>query len=117
MADQPAVPFRVSHSEQTRQLLKGWGVRARELGLAAGYAAALRFIEEKLQFDPLGWGDPLYQLHGLALKIFRGLHWSILVEYGVNEQERIVFIKKYELVLNNPLLLPTTPPNGNGTES
>jgi protein involved in polysaccharide export with SLBB domain len=41
-----------------------------------------------LTSDPLGWGDPVSQLHHLDLLMYRGLHWKILVQYGVNVKER-----------------------------
>jgi hypothetical protein len=103
MPGNPGAPYRVVRSEAIRQRLKQWGEAAEKVGLIDTYAEALQAIEEKLVNEPLTWGDPLYPLRHLELMIHRGIYWVFVVEYGVHERERVVFIKEYRLLPNNPL--------------
>jgi hypothetical protein len=94
--------YQVIRSENTRTQLKEWGEVARELGLLDQYVASLKAIERKMQTEPLSWGDPVYPLSSLKLIIYRGIYWPFVVHYGVNEGKRLVFVKEYDLLPNNP---------------
>ena len=114
MADQPEPPFKVSRSAAIFQQLRQWGERAKALGIASEYAAALRAIEEGLTRDPLDWGDPLYRVGSLHVVVCSRIFWNIKILYAVHEEKRLVFLISYELVLHNPLLPRDDKLSGNG---
>jgi hypothetical protein len=103
MAEEAAPRFRVIHSGEILALLRGWGEIARQRGIVQDYTAALREIHENLSTDPTRWGDPVYRLRHLDLLVYRRLYAFFLVEYGVHEAKRLVFIRKYALLPNTPL--------------
>jgi hypothetical protein len=103
MTPGPAGPFEVVRSEAIRQRLRHWGTLARTRGRLAEFASLISWAEEQLRNRPLEWGDPLYRLRQLNLPIYRGIRGYLVVEYGVKEDERLVFIKDYRLLPGNPL--------------
>jgi len=103
MSNSSAGSYRVVRSEKVRNQLRQWAETANEMGLIDQYIDALKVIEEKLQKEPLAWGDPLYRLPHLGLLLCRGIHWIFLVEYGVDESKRLVVIKEYRLLPGHPL--------------
>src|SRR5947209_14240868 len=103
MAEEVTPFFRVIHSGEILALLRGWGEIAKQRGIVQDYTAALRVIQENLAKDPTGWGDPLYRLRHLDLLVCRRIHAFFLVEYGVHEVKRLVFMRRYALLPNTPL--------------
>lgn len=103
MSESAAAPYRVVRSEKVRDQLRQWAETAKQLGFIDPYIDALRIIEEKLRREPLAWGDPLYRLPNLELLLCRGIYSIFLVEYGVQESKRLVFIKDYKLLPGHPL--------------
>src|SRR5205807_793082 len=95
-------PFRVIYSEAMRAQLRDWSEKAKEAGAVREFAAALRAIEENLAKDPIGWGDPSHRLRHLDLLVFRRIYTFFLVEYGVHEEKRLVFIRRYKLLPKPP---------------
>jgi len=94
--------YRVVCSEAIRRQLKLWGDRARASGTVKEYVEALKSIEAPLCRDPLTWGDPLYHFSQFDMLVCRGIHGPLLVEYGVNQAERVVFVREYRLLPNAP---------------
>ncbi len=103
MPEPPDTPHKVVHSQAILATLRHWAELAEHAGLRQEYADALRVVQDRLAQDPLTWGDPLYRAHHLALTIYRGLHWFLIVDYGVHDDEPLVFIKQYRLRSGNPL--------------
>jgi hypothetical protein len=53
---------------------------------------------EKLETDPLAWGDPNYRLREMNLVICHRVYSMIDVYYGVHETEPFVFIKEFSVL-------------------
>jgi hypothetical protein len=102
----PSRPYKVVRAEAVRERLRQLREVAGEASLLEQYVEAIRAIEVHLIEHPLEWGDPLYRLPHLDLVMYRGIYWDIAVVYGVNEAERIVFIKEYDLLPRSPLRPP-----------
>ena len=71
--------------------------------LSAGVKAssildALKFINHKLTTDPVSWGDPLYPLRNVGLRMYRGLRRPLQVHYAVDEVRRLVYVKAVALL-------------------
>src|SRR5881409_3753898 len=91
-------PFKVIRSEKVRQELQQSCASAKQMGLANQCAEALERIEEKLQNNPTQWGDPLFDLSHLGLRVYRGWHSMFLVHYGVDLTRRVVIVREYKLI-------------------
>lgn len=63
----------------------------------------LAAVWERLQTDPLSWGDPLYDYHQLGMTVQRGQSPFLFVYYCVNEVGRAVFIRRVEPYQYGPL--------------
>ena len=103
MSSSSAVPYEVVRSEVTRDQLKVWGKIAKERGRLAEYTAALRIVEYRLQYEPLEWGDPLYDLPNLGLVMYRGIWKFLSVLYCVRDDKKLVLVSTYRLLDNNPI--------------
>lgn len=103
MSEESGATYRVVASGAILQQLRRWADLARNRGVLEPYVQILKTIETNLRTRPLDWGDPLYRYQHLELSVCRGLHGYFLVEYGVHERERLVFVRQYRLVPGNPL--------------
>src|SRR5262249_61328788 len=95
MSEGPDTPYKVIHSGVIRDQLQRWAELAARAGVHAEYLGALRVIQENLERDPIGWGDPLYRARHLDLLICRRIYWFLRVTYGVHEEKRVGFIPAY----------------------
>jgi hypothetical protein len=89
--------FRLVLSHVLLEQIKEHARQAVARGQGPAFAAAIRFIEERLTNDPLGWGDPNYRLRQLDLLVCRAAHPLLHVYYGVDESRRIVYIKEFRV--------------------
>jgi hypothetical protein len=55
--------------------------------------SAIKTIIGRLYSDPEDFGEPLYDLKHLKLQIRAGSIAPLQVTYGLNKQQRIVFVK------------------------
>jgi len=99
----PGPPFRLAFSGAIGDELRRLAERAAALGIGPRFAAALTEIRERLQSDPLTWGDPLYRLHNLGVVVCRRLTDRLLVEYAVHEAQRVVWLTAVLPVFGHPL--------------
>ena len=60
--------------------------------------AAFRQIVQRLQSDPLDFGEPLYRLQALRLQIRHGAVLPLFVDFAVSEDRPLVFIKGVRLL-------------------
>jgi hypothetical protein len=95
MSNAPGDRFRIDQSQQVLDDLKGIVALARMLGRVADVTNDLRRITEYLETHPLAWGDPTHQFRQLGLVVCRGLGQRLVVEYAVDEQRRIVYLRRF----------------------
>ena len=103
MSPSAEVPFRVVCSQVILTRLRAWGDLAASQDRLDEYLTSLKEVMERLTNAPLTWGDPLYHLEHLALVVFRRVYRFFVIEYGVHEEKKIVFIKQWELMPGQPL--------------
>jgi hypothetical protein len=103
MIDRPRPPFQVSSSQQTLAEIQGLSRRAIALGLAPLLAAALRHVWEQLENDPINWGDP--QRHYLKANLLQchRAYAQLSVTYAVDEQHRVVYVRRIVPLPHTPL--------------
>ncbi len=96
-------PYRISQSAAISERLHQWGERARELGVLDRLKSLLKETEAALTTRPAEWGDPVRNLRHLKIVMYRRLIEFMIVEYGVHEDAKIVFIRDFRLIPENPL--------------
>jgi len=67
------------------------------------FAQALDRIIGLLETRPLDWGDPLRDLRYMGLAMFRGQGEGFLVDYGVDNVRRIVYVASIRFAPWHPL--------------
>jgi hypothetical protein len=103
MADGVGDRFRVAHHSDVRSCWRRWRTQAAQVGLLGEFLAALRQVEWRLTHEPVDWGEPFHNLHGLHMIQRRAVEWFFLLTYAVNEEERFVYLQNVQLLPNNPL--------------
>src|SRR5262249_19462656 len=71
--------YSVPSSKQTNLMLEQLYQQAIEAGTSQKFMAALRHIGERLQQDPLHFGEPLYRLPALMLSFCQAVFFSFVV--------------------------------------
>jgi hypothetical protein len=84
--------YRLIYPEAVRQLIRDLGRRAKQLGWAAEFVAALRGIERRLQSDPLEFGEPLRHLLHVDLLERHGGQQRVFVRYAVDCTRHLVYV-------------------------
>lgn len=103
MPPNPPARFAVSCTGRGEARVLEIAARARTIGLAAVWAATFGRIVERLRADPRGVGDPVQNLRGLRLVVYRAIIDRVEVQYAVHDIEQVVFIKGVWPVLGHPL--------------
>jgi hypothetical protein len=85
--------YQVSISKQQALVVKQRHLEAIQAGRGAQFLAAFRQIMERLQKDPLVFGEPLYHLPSLQLLVRQAVVLPLVVDYAVHEDRRVVFIR------------------------
>jgi hypothetical protein len=92
----PADPgFQVSISGAVRELLVRLHEQAARAGDREGFLSALRTITERLQTDPVNFGEELFDLRALRLTVRVGIVLPVVVEFGVYLDRRVVFVRTF----------------------
>jgi hypothetical protein len=102
MTEGAAKPYIISTPRAELQKLKEWGEWARQHGLLDQYLAALRTINYRLSYEPLEWGEARYSLDELKLEMRFGSFDMLHVGYGVHQERRIVFVKRFQFRSDYP---------------
>ena len=67
-------------------------------GRGEAVLAAFRQIVQRLERDPLDFGEPLYRLPALRLRVRQGAFRPLFVDFAVHEDRPLVFIKGIKLL-------------------
>lgn len=66
--------------------------------MASGFLAALRTIYERLQKDPMQFGEPLYTLPAMKLLVYQVVVGPVVVDYAVHQGKPLVFLRGVKLL-------------------
>lgn len=91
--------YEVIVSGQTRSAIKKCQREAIQAGRGKAFLAAFRTVIARLHRDPLGFGEILYHLPALKLVVCQGGCTFIIVDFGVHEEQPIVFLRGMKLLL------------------
>ncbi len=108
MADASPPPrFTVATSQHLLDRIRAWATAATARGLRSEFLDALKEMNERLEADPVGWGDLLREYVQIDAVEMRGMipRW-LLVWYGVHDRARQVVVRD---ILPAPGSLLATP--------
>ncbi len=97
MTDSGSPPYQVSFSDLQLQQLRDFANCADAAGRRIEFASAISHIYKALQDDPIGFGDPNFNLKQMGLAICQRIYSMLRVGYGVDEKLRIVYIRTVDL--------------------
>jgi hypothetical protein len=86
--------YTIGHVPQIPSVIRELEQRSIAAGMHREYVAALRKIIDKLQNEPLQWGDPEYDFNKPGACVCHGICDPLFVQYAVFEEERTVIIMK-----------------------
>jgi len=95
---QPIV-FKVSFSGALAQELKKLHKRAKSAGLGDAYLEALRVAVFRMKNDPWGFGELIGRMKNSPWSIHVRVIKPLLFEFGIHEEEPIVFIRRVQLMI------------------
>ncbi len=84
-----SVRFAGMAREQAIQLFQ----KALLTGNEKRFIAAFRKVHDQLQRRPHEFGEPVYRLAALRLMVYTGAVDPIVVDYGVHEEQPLVFVR------------------------
>ena len=93
-----SITYRVVISAQTRDLVLNLHQQAIALGIGEAFLNAFREMYSRLQNHPLDFGEPLYRLPALHLKVFQAAISPLAVTYAVHEEMHLVFVRVFNLL-------------------
>jgi hypothetical protein len=97
-------PYRIVYSQLCRDTTKELLTRAVAQGQFAEVAQAVRDVNSRLEWIPLDFGEPLRDLLHLGIQVFIGSVPPLVVEYGIDEARRIVYVSNpFKLLPNSGL--------------
>lgn len=85
-----------------REQYLGIAARAEVAGAGAAVRAAMRAIWSRLEHDPRGFGEPLYDLRKMRMQVLRGTVPPLYVEYGVHDDTPLVVIRRIVWLADRP---------------
>jgi hypothetical protein len=97
------MPYRVGLYKGVKEQLKTLAILASLAGFRQAYFDALHMMAQRLQEDPIEWGDPLYrkpQQNGVVCRASVG---PIIVHYSVHESVNVVLIMRIEPLFEWPI--------------
>jgi hypothetical protein len=103
MTPNAAGPYRVVCPRSLLDQLRDLAQRAVGIGIGDTIADEVRRIYRGLEEDPLSWGDPQFRLHNLDLLIFHRYCPTFYVRYGVDEENRVVYVTELRPRPGHPL--------------
>ncbi len=94
----PPKLWEVHFSGEIARALRRLQRRAARQGRGRDALAALREIYDKLQHQPMHFGEPLYHLPAMRLQVRTASVKPLLVHFAVSEERPIVFLKQVNLL-------------------
>ena len=90
--------YTVRSSKKTNFLLENLHQQAVEAGKSQIFMAALRQIADRLQKDPVSFGEPLYRLPALKLLVCQAAVLPLVVDFAVPDEMPLVFIRGFKVL-------------------
>jgi hypothetical protein len=94
----PARRYSISMSQFQRTRILHLHEQANAIRRGQRFVDAYREIIRRLQHDPRVFGEQLYNLPTLHLEVRTAAIYPIVVDYGVHEEQKIVFIQGFKIL-------------------
>lgn len=91
-------PFRVPITGALRERLIQIGEEARAAGLHKQFLASIRMVSDRLRFNPLQFGEEIFDLKALKLTVRVGVALPVAVEFGVYLEQHLVIVRSFRFV-------------------
>jgi hypothetical protein len=107
MADANPPRFTVATPQPLLDRIRAWAADATARGVRSEFLAALKEMNERLEADPVAWGDLLREYVQIDAVEMRGMvpRW-LLVWYGVHDRARQVIVRDILPAPGSPLIVP-----------
>jgi hypothetical protein len=97
------VPYKVGNYDGVKEQIRTLLDLATIAGIRESYLEALAKMAERLQNEPLAWGDPVYRKPNPVGLVCQGIVGPIIVRYSVHEPEHAVLIISIEPLFEWPV--------------
>lgn len=97
----PNDPYRLEQAAVVNEGFRQFVAQARAEGRITIFLQAARWIVEELTRTPFEFGESREYLDAADLRMRCGFARPLYVEYGVNEPNHVVYIRRFKL-LNEP---------------
>ncbi len=95
MEDRNKSRYSVTLMNDAKEAVRSYAKRAAQIGIYENVTAALKQIEQKLQFKPIEWGDILGNYDYIQANEYRGMVPKMfLVWYGVDIASKVVIVRR-----------------------
>jgi hypothetical protein len=91
-------PYTVDMSQTVRLRVRELHLEAARSGGGPAFLQAYREIVQRLENEPMQFGEPSFHLRGLHLQIRRASILPLVVDYGVHLELPLVFIRHFRLL-------------------
>jgi hypothetical protein len=98
MPESPNGGYHVHLSIHIAKKLRRIQERATRQGRGEACVTAFRRIVERLMRDPLNFGEPLYRLPAMRLRVRQAAIFPLFVDFAVSEDHPLVYIKGVTLL-------------------
>jgi hypothetical protein len=95
-------PYRLDAMPAARRQLRELSINAIESGFAKLLTGALQEMMQKLQTDPINWGDPEYHPKKQGSCVYHRACDPLFVKYVVYEPERVVLVLEVRRLPKSP---------------
>jgi hypothetical protein len=96
-----AAAYHVVYSGQVRESIKAILRQAKKAGKLSRFGDALQQLDDRLRSDPLGFGELTGRLPWSKVPVHVGFVRPLKVDFAIHETQRVVFVRKIEVL---PLL-------------
>ena len=91
--------YRAVYSEAIRAVLNGHVEALMQAGWGKKLLAGLiQTMERRLRHNPNDFGEPLYTLRAMKIKVCVGFVRPFSVQFGIHEESKSVFVRKLVLM-------------------
>jgi hypothetical protein len=90
------IQYSISMSQVHRQQLLQLNLQEHVLGFGQRFVDAYREVLRRLKRDPQVFGEALYRLPMAKLDIRHAIVDRLVVDFGVHEEKKIVFVRRFQ---------------------
>ncbi len=98
MANEPSPTYEVDRLPEVTVQIRQAAARASDLGIRKQFLEGLKSFVQRLERDPIGWGEPRYHTRKSGGLVCQRIELPLNIHYVVYEEERKVVILDLQLL-------------------